>query len=141
MKPISICLIIAAMCLSSCKPMMDGGCIYEGVYIETVTGRVNAHGYQIMIPGSGGEFDYYLDCVRPFYNYYFEKDGLSISFADEVSMTGIGEKTDEGYVKARLHLSVPPNQTGEERSDELRIGDVASFYCAIITVRQDIIPY
>ena len=55
MKQISICLIMAVMCLSSCKPeIKDGGCTYEGVYIETVTGLVNAHNYQITLPGSGG---------------------------------------------------------------------------------------
>ena len=65
MKQISICLIMAAMCLSSCKlEKIIGGCTYEGVYIETVTGLVNAHGYQITLPGSGGEFDFYLDADR-----------------------------------------------------------------------------
>ena len=95
MKQISICLIIAAMCLSSCV-QNDGGCTYEGVYIETVTGLVNAHGYQITLPGSGGEFDFYLDCVRPFYDYCFEEGALSIYFADEVRMTESEGRTDEG---------------------------------------------
>ena len=91
MKQISICLIMAAMCLSSCKlEKIIGGCTYEGVYIETVTGLVNAHGYQITLPGSGGEFDFYLDCVRPFYDYCFEEGALSIYFADEVRMTESG---------------------------------------------------
>ena len=142
MKQILICLIMAAMCLSSCKPeIKDGGCTYEGVYIETVTGLVNAHGYQITLPGGGGEFDFYLDCVRPFYDYYFEEGALSIYFADEVRMTEIEGRTDEGYYRARLHLSVPENRTGEERSDVFRLDDVAALHCAIITVRQDIIPY
>ena len=48
MKQISICLMMAVMCLSSCKPeKIIGGCTYEGVYIETVTGLVNAHSYQM----------------------------------------------------------------------------------------------
>ena len=142
MKQISICLIIATMCLSSCKlEKIIGGCTYEGVYIETVTGLVNAHGYQITLPGSGGEFDFYLDCVRPFYDYCFEEGALSIYFADEVRMTEIEGRTDEGYYRARLHLSVPENRTGEERSDVFRISDYRSTLCAIITVRQDIIPY
>ena len=82
MKQISICLIMAAMCLSSCKlEKIIGGCTYEGVYIETVTGLVNAHNYQITLPGSGGEFDFYLDCVRSFADYCFE-EGAARTYLD-----------------------------------------------------------
>ena len=49
--------------------------------------------------------------------------------------------TYEGYYRALIHLSVPENRTGEERSDVFRLSDYRSTLCAIITVRQDIIPY
>lgn len=115
------------------NPGGDGGGTYEGIYIETETGVIDAHEYILNVPSVGGEYDFKLLGLGPFW----DKKGSGCDFVD-VIQTGDGKKHNvDQYYKGTLHLTVHENMTDPIRSVICRISTIGYSRRANITVIQE----
>ncbi len=134
----ALLLILSIGMLYSCTNTKSeqtyGGVKFEGIYFETEAGLVEAHKYKLEVPAGGGEYDFEMAAVRPFDEGTLE---LSYGFVDVIQTVVSIAPDADNYYRGTLHLTVPKNNTDQNRSVDVRLYSRTGMRCAIMTISQE----
>lgn len=136
MKRVLLFIFCIGMLFSCAKSdYILGGVKYEGIYFETEAGLVEAHNYKLEVPAGGGEYDFNMAAIREFNEGTQER---SFGFVDVIQTVVSTAPDADNYYRGTLHLTVPKNNTDQNRSVDVRIYSQTQWQlCAIMTISQE----